>query len=370
LEFYEIYSKMGCGSRLKGVKAEFGDALDELLGDNVYLIICEKCPHPLNLPTDEILLGDGGDEAIQAAAQWPIPFHADDMWPCELLYYFTDPDQLWPIGPLVPGLPELKTLDTVISHMIHRFWTTSRDFIGVPEDYTEEQIEAIKSGEDQCIIKYKRSSGQDPTKDVFFIQQPNTKEDFFRLIDLLLKLFQQRVGLPELMYGMTETQDRSATETAAKNDRVNVRPDHMSKCVERWMSMIARKEAFCMRWFFDAQDIVPFLGVPGAYLWEQYVASTDIDAVARELEYRVEESSAAKPNRNEEVAALNQITGMLMPFMQGYLPSIGNMEPLNALLRKFSRISQVDISDVQLPNPPMPPMPPPGQEAPPPQAAA
>jgi hypothetical protein len=137
----------------------------------------------------------------------------------------------------------------------------------------------------------------------------------------------------------------------------------MSKCVERWMSMVARKEAFCLRWFFTAEDIVPFLGVPGAYLWEQYVASTDIDAVARELEYRVEESSAAKPNRNEEIAALNQISGMLMPFMQSYLPSIGNMEPMNALIRKFAKFPGLDISDVQMPNPPMPPMLPQPQEA-------
>jgi hypothetical protein len=366
LEFYEIYSKMGCGSRLKGVKAEFGEVLDDLLGDNVYLIICEDCPYPLNLPTDQILMGEGGDEGIQNAAQWPIPFYADDLWPCELLYYFTDPDKLWPIGPLVPGLPELKYLNTLISHMAHRFWTTSRDFIMVPKDWDEEQKKAIKSGEDQVIIEYPKSS-QDPAKELVFVQQPTTKEDFFRLIDLMLRLFEQRVGLPELMYGMTETQDRSATETATKNDRVNVRPDHMNKCVERWFTNISRKEAFCMRWFFTPEDVMPFLGLPGAFLWQQYVASTDIDAVARELEYRVEESSAAKPNRNEEVASLNQAIGQFLPIIAPYSQAIGNMQPVNNLLAKWGRIAQLDMSDVMLPNPPPPPMP---EQAPPPQAAA
>jgi hypothetical protein len=362
MEFYEIYSKMGCGSRLKGVKAEFGQVLDDLLGDNVYLLVCKDCPYPLNLPTDEILLGDGGDEAIVEAAQWPIPFHADDMWPCEILSYFHDPDKLWPIGPLVPGLPELKTLNTIISHATHRFWTNSRDFILHPKDWDEDQIKAIQTGEDQVLIPYSKSS-QDPAKELIFVQQPNTKDDFKWMIDLHMRLFEQRVGLPELMYGMQETQDRSATESATKQDNASVRPEHMSKCVERWMSMVARKEAFCLRWFFTAEDVAAFLGIPGAFLWQQYVASEDIDAVARELEYRVEESSAAKPNRNEEIAALNQISGMLMPFMQSYLPSIGNMEPMNALIRKFAKFPGLDISDVQMPNPPMPPMVAPPQEA-------
>jgi len=356
---WEIFSRGGIGARLCGLKNSLAESLDEAAGDFCHLVIAENVEYPLNFPDKDVF--KASDEEVREVFGWPIPTWTDDRWPISVLDFYKKPNSAWPIAPMAPGLGELKFINVMVSHLTNRIWTSSRDFIGVAESAYQDLRRTLESGQDQVLLKIPDLHG-DIDKVVKFITQPQTNRDVWLIIEAVMELFDKRVGLSELLYGMKtgNTQDRSATETSAKREFVSVRPDYMASRVEKWLTEASRLEAFVIRWFVTAEDVAEVLGPIGAQLWRSLIEETDVNRTVRELEYRIEAGSARKPNKDREVANANQAMQVLLPVLDNHANATTDTGPVNNIIKRFLDAIEMPTDGLAM-GQRMPPPPPPQQ---------
>jgi hypothetical protein len=357
--FYEIWSKTGLGSRLKGARDEFtAKATEGIIGDYAYLVVCPGNDFPLNAPP-ALMQQAATPEAMQAvtaAFQWETPFYVDGGWPFVPLSFHEIPGDVWPASHISFALGELKFMNWVASWLAGKIRTTCRDFIAAKKKLSDEFKQTLMSGEDLSLLEI--SEEYKSVRDaVEFLQQPSMNTDVFKVLQMIENWFDQRTGLTELMYGMSQRQYRSAAEAEIKKDQANIRPEDMSNRVEDWQAMAARREAFASRWHLQGQDVVPFLGKPGAALWQMLVANQDPASILYDLQYRIEAGSIRKPNRsrdNENALAMMQ---NVMPIAMQYMQLTGNVTPVNTLLSLWAKSMDIDPATVQLPPMMLPPAP-------------
>lgn len=358
IKYYKIYSKGGVGARLTDVNFELKDQLEQLVGPYAYIVVAQGIPFPLNAPTETIRTAT--DDEIAQMFRWPIPYWRDDRWPCAKLDFYTQDNSPYPIPPLAPGLGELKFINTMFSHLCNRIWTSSRDFwVGSKAAIAELQAK-LEAGKDQSFIPISDIQG-DINKVITILQQPQTNLDVWKILDAVMGLFDKRVGLTDLVYGLPAggVQSRTAEDAATKRQQMSIRPDYMADRVEDWQTDAARMELLVAATFLEPQDIQPILGRTGAYLWQQLVMSQPIDEICRELHVQVAAGSARKPNKDRDAANLSQIMQNVGPVLQGYAATTTNTTPYNNLVKRLGDVIDQDLTDLMM-GPwamPMPPAP-------------
>lgn len=354
--YYKIWSKTGPGTRLTGMNSDIKDHLEQVVGDHAYIVVAPDVPFPLNLSPK--MLETATDADVQHAMSWPIPFWTDDRWPVTVVDFYPENDSPYPLPPLAPGLGELKFLNVMVSHLANRIWKSSRDFIAVAQSAMNEMRKHLEEGSDMTLFPISDIQG-DISKVVQWLQQPQTNFDVWKIIDAVSDIFDKRVGLTELAYGLNPggTQSRSAEESSTKRQAFSIRPESMAKKVEDWMSQAAASEAFCTRWFVEAKDVAPLLGPLGAVLWQQLVQSTDVEKVVRQMSYTVEAGSTRRPNKDRDVANANQAMQTLLPVFVQYGAGTQNFAPINSLIRQWGKASDIDTTEMMLQPPPPPPQP-------------
>lgn len=364
LTYWEVYSKTGIGGRLAGIDRNVTMPL-EMFGDFCYLCVVPGLPHPLNVPP---AVWDAPEQQaaqeVMRRVQWPIPFWADDSWPFVSIAFHDIPTDPWPMSHLAPGMGELKFLNWAYSFIAGKIRISSRDFIAVLEEASAEITETILRGADYELMKIKGSHGKTIDQVVQFLQHPGFNGDIWRVIEAIAEQFDKRVGLNELMYGMSGRQDRSATESQTKREQMNVRPDEMANRVEDAMSLLARQEAIAIRWTLRGQDVAPVMGPVGSAMWDRFITPSNPGELLYQLEYRIEAGSVRKPNRDTKAANIQQLTTLMMPFYQN-LAMQGLVGPLNNLLEMWGDASDFKVDPLLIPQPQMRPnpaaQPPPGQ---------
>jgi hypothetical protein len=365
LEYWEVYSKMGMGARLTGVDPALRDTLDAY-GNYCYLVVCDSIPYPLNVPPQVIDAAD--DQQVFLRVQWPTPFWADDSWPFSPLVFHQVPRQVWPMSHLKPAMGELKFINWAYSFIATKIKTACRDLIVCQKSLGEEIKNAILHGTDYELIELEAAHGT-ISEVVQFLSHPSFQGDIWKVIQAVEMNFEKRVGLTELMYGMSASSLRSATEAQVKNEQLQVRPGDMANKVEDWMTEVSRKEALAARWHLQAQqDIQPVLGPMAAWFWQQIMTTADPNEVIHQLEYRIEAGSIRKPNRDRDVQNMKDaLQNLFQPLFQ-YAMTAGNVGPVNALLTGWAKSLDFDAKDFLL-QPPPPPMPPGAGPGPGPQQA-
>jgi hypothetical protein len=244
-------------------------------------------------------------------------------------------------------MPELKFLSVMMSHLCNRIWMSSRSFIAVTKAAMSEVGDIIKGGDDLAVLPISDVHGG-VDKMISFLKQPEVNMDAWAIIDRVAASFDKNTGLTDLVYGMSNTQSRSAEDAAIKGQAIAVRPDYMSKQVERWMAEASRKEAFCTRWFVGPEDVAPLLGQVGARLWSLLIDEQDIEKVIREMEYTIAAGSAKRRNRQEELANLNQALQFFFPEISKHADVTTDTSAVNALIQRWGDAAQIDLSDVVL----------------------
>jgi hypothetical protein len=353
--YYKIWSKMGMGGRLHGIKRDLSEPL-EMFGDYVYLEVAENTPFLLNLSPDKCNdpSFSSNPQAVFDAVAWPTPFWADDEWPVSELDFHVVPNSPWPLAHLKAGMGELKFLNWAMSFLMGKIRTTSRDFIAVLKAAGEDLKAAILEGKDLTLLEI--DADHKTIQEVIqFLQHPTMSGDIWKVIQAVENNFDKRVGLMELMYGQQgDTQIRSAEEASLRDSNMNVRPDDMRKQVEAWMTKVAAKEALCARYHLIADDVRPILGAMGAWAWGQYVVTKDLSAACRELEYRIEAGSTQRPNKNYQVQQTNSAVQVMGPILQAYAQQTGDLGPMNALLADWAKARDLDPNRYQMRAAPMP----------------
>lgn len=357
--YWEIYSKTGFGDRLKNADKELQGKFDSL-GPNCYLVIAEGVDFPLNLPPallQEPVDQTGVPQNFFMAAQWPIPFWAEcNGWPFTLLAWHGKPGYSWPISLIRPGIGELRFINWAMSFLAQRIATSSQTLIGVAKaadpDLKAKILEKAENG--FKVVEISEAIGRSVNDVISVFQQPGVTQDMYQIIAEVTALFDRRVGLTELIYGMTRASFRSAAEAAVKSEQISVRPDDYASILEDALSEVARKEALLARWLIYPQDVAPIMGPMAAQAWGLHVQGEDPDSIVREYSYRVEAGSARKPNIATKTENMNNFLQIIMPVAQGLMQA-GKPELFNGLMEAWGQINQMDVSGYQVPPPPPPP---------------
>lgn len=351
--YWKVWSRCGL-ARLNELKSELKEQLDKVVGDYVYLEVADQCPFPLNMPSDAIQSAD--NEAVSKAFSWPIPFWRRDRWPVQHLDFYQRPKKPWPIAPLSPGLGELKAINVLFSHLVNRVWMSMRDFIVFSRTASEEIKQIIEEGRDLSYLPLE-AVNQSINEVIQFLQQPPVNQDAYKILDYLLQMFDRRVGLSDLLYGLQEKQSRSAADVRIREQMVNIRPEHMATKVEEWMSQVAKAEAFATRWFVTGEDVADLLGKTGSYLWDRYIVQEDVERTIDEIDYRVEAGSARRPNRERDQQNMQDFLQVFAPLMSQFAQLTGDSSTLNALMQRWGKTMEMDLTNLQIAAPPPPPSP-------------
>ncbi len=362
--YWEVYSKIGFGDRLKDADADLRGKFDAL-GPYCYVVVCEGVGYPLNIPREimrEEVDESGIPPSLFQAAQWPVPFWAEpEGWPCTILQWHGKPGYSYPISLIKPGIGELRFINYAMSFMATKIATSASTLIGVAKaadnDLKAKILDSDESG--FKIVEISEAIGRSVNDIISVFNLPGVSSDMWNIISAVTELFDRRVGLTELVYGMSRNQFRSAAEAVTKAEQISVRPDDMANTLEDALSALARKEAFMARWLVNPEDVAPLLGPMAAQAWHMHVQSMNPDEVLREFDFRVEAGSARKPNKGTKVEQINQALQILAPIAQGMLQA-GQPGMMNALLEDWGRAMDIDVSKYMIPPPPPPPPQPPG----------
>lgn len=369
--YYKVWTRMGIGDKLSGgdkrnIAAQAEDVLSQF-GEYVYLVVAPGINFFLNLPPylmeapmDEAVAG-----AIQQSLSWPTPFWKDGEWPFTELDFHFMPRNPWGGAHLKFAMGELQFIDLMMSSLAGKVRTTMRDFIVLLESVDEETRDAILKGKDLTVIPLKGSQHKNINEVIQFLQHPAFNKDPLVVIDRVVKMFEERTGISEMLAtGQTEHQFRSAQEAAVKDQFTRIRPDDMANQVEDWQSRLARKEAIAARMHLKGQDIGPVMGGQMyGQLWDQLIASVPLEELMDELDYRIEASSAQKPNLARDSQYMTALGQALLPIFQAFAMQTGQVGPLNNFIIDMAKTFQLDGTKYTV-QPPPPPMPPgqPGQE--------
>lgn len=365
IRYYKVWSKCGIGDRLKNAEESVRGAFDSL-GDNVYLVICPGVPYPLNLSPE--FVDTAQDDDVFWALQWPIPFHLDQThgWPFVPLGYHWLPDQVWPQSHLKPGFGELKWLHWAMSFLMNNVAEGAGSLIAYSSGIPQASKDAIRAVGRNRFIEIGLEDGKNIQDLVSFINHPNVRTDIWSMIAAVWDLFEKRTGLNELLYGMQTTQSRSAADVLTRNQNANIRIDDLAGATEEAVMRCGRNEAIAMRWLLTGQDVAPAVGQQGAAFWDHYIANSEIEAVVREYEYRIEAGSIRRPNQQAKIDQMNQAVQVFGPVLQQVAMAWGQVGPLNALMQDWCKANLVQSPERYLIQPPPPPpmMAPPGQPGP------
>jgi hypothetical protein len=357
--YWKIYSKTGFGHTLKGAPKEYATMFDAL-GENCYIVVAEGIDFPLNVPK-EIALEEpdesGLPNSLFTRTRWPIPFYADiSGWPCTLLQFHRKPGYSWPISHLKPGMPELKFLNWAMSFLATRIMVSCKTMVGVAKAAGDDIKDQILKHEESgfSLIELSETLGRSVNDIVSIFQMPPVSQEIWNVLSAVSDQFDKRVGLTELVYGMTRNQFRSAAEAQVKSEQISVRPDDMANVLEDAMSMVARKEAIAARWLLGGEDVAHVIGPLGAAVWQQSVQSMQLNQIAREFDYRIEAGSARKPNKASRVEQMQMALQTLGPVLQGLVQQ-GMVDPFNALITDWAKSLDIDPTKYLIPPPQVPP---------------
>ena len=360
--WYEIWSLGGVGTRLTGTSKVMQNAFDDVVGDYAYICVANGYDSPLNAPKE--MIQEASDEEVVDAFAWPIPTWADSRWPVAMLDFYNKPNQTWPVQVIGPGLGELTAVNIIFSQLVEQVWTNSQQLIAVLKSAQADVEKALrKSGGPQVLAI--PDIQNDINHVISFLKRPDVKFETWKIIDMLFELFDKRIGLADMLYGMSGgAVDRTATDTRTKDAKLSVRPDHMSTRVEEWLGEASTLEKIAA--YFgnvSGKDVAPLMGPVGAFLFEKNFTNAPPEVILGETDCTIEVGSARKPNKERDLANIQQLYPSMSQEFSKHADLTTDTGPINELHRKLGTAMEEDMSGLQM-GPRMPPPPPPDQPDP------
>jgi hypothetical protein len=193
--WYEIFSKMGAGTRDSAWPNEYTrvlhEAMEEGVGDFAYLCVTEALKYPLNLTPSDM------HTDVQEATEklmWPCPTYVDHRWPVALLDFYPDVDGCWPIAPLGPGLGELIAMNIILSAFLENAYENRKTIIAIAEHAVEELENALKSTNSTEFIKLRSDLRESVSSMVQILKRPEMNNDPLKALEYLSNVVRQAHG--------------------------------------------------------------------------------------------------------------------------------------------------------------------------------
>lgn len=350
VEYYEVYSKNGCGNNLKLQEKDKNIAGLEMFGDYCYLAICEQCPYPLNL--SPAVLESGDTQQILDKVSWEVPYWddywSDGGWPICRLSFHNKPGEVWPISMVKPCIGELKFVNWCMSFIADKVAAGSKIYVGCMKQAAENIRTQLTSGSGPfSLIELEMISGKSLNEVISFLQAPNFSIDIWNMVAQVNEAIDKRLGLTELMYGQSSRQMRSAAEAQYRQQNVNIRPDDMASKVEDWLSLTAVREIQAMRFLAEYEDVQPIVGETAARVFAEQILTDDVSRITRDFSYRVEAGTSRKPNKDAKIAQLADVGQYILPVIQQAMMS-GVTRPYNAYMTALGRAMDMEVDEFLL----------------------
>lgn len=361
ITFWEIYSKMGIGDRLKGVpnEVEQGPWAD-IFPEHCKLCVAEHIPFPLNLPPSILKLPK---DDVKAKAAWPIPFYKDNQWPCVPVAFHPVPGQVWPQSHFKPALGEIHLLSWCFSCLANKVRTSCGTWmvgLAAAKDQLEAKIE--ESGDNKVLWLQDAYDVKDASKLLSFIQAPEFHADLWKFLQAMLLEIDKRLGTAEVLYGMSSgAKDRSATETDLKFKSASTRISDMGRAIESGLSRMCRNEAIANWAIVTGKDVFEVLGPEAAYVYDTQIKTMPAESICREFMFEIIAGSTRKMNKQARAELMNEAMTILGPALQTFA-GMGIFNPWNALVVDWAKANDIDNPERYVAEPP-PQQPDPKQEA-------
>lgn len=352
LECWEVYSTNGFGHRLSSTdKRSLKGKVDfDFLGDHCYLALCKGIPFPLNFPSWAL-----AEEEQQQfdRVHWPIPFYADGGWPHTELHFYDKLNCVWPLSLLKPAIGELRFANWIMSFLADKAAASCTTYLGVAKAAGMEIQNQLQTGNAPYkVIEIAEIFGKSVKDVVSFLQAPEFQQHIFSMLAQVLELIDRRTGLTELVYGLTSSQIRSATEAGVRDQNLSIRPDDMAERTEEFYSQTVMKEIETAVWALEGEDVRGVLGDAGASVFEERIQQVEFDSIIRDYNYRIQAGSARKPNKNVRLRSLTEWGQVALPTLQQFATQ-GIVGPWNAYVQEVAKAMDFDAGPflVELPPP-------------------
>lgn len=358
IEYWEIYSKNGFGSRLKSTdksKSGKSDIDVEEWGDFCRIVVANGIPFPLNMPTWEL----GADpEADFLRSQWPVPFWVDESagggWPFVRMHFYDKPNSVWPIGLFKPAIGELRFVNWCMSFLADRVAQGCTTYVAMLKSAEAQLKDQLGNGQAPfTVLQISEVLNLPLDQVVKFIQAPQVGQDIWAMIAQVLELIDKRTGLTELIYGLTGRQMRSAQEASIRDANTSIRPDDMAARVEDCLAAVNLKEAEAAVYELDGASIAGPLGPLAAHVWDTQIRPRGIEGIARDFRFTIEPGSARKPNRATKIQQLQELGQVIAPVLQ-QMALGGQPGPWNAYMEDTAEAMQLKDSHRYMIQPPPP----------------
>lgn len=372
VRYFEIYSRCGLGGKLAGAEPELQDRLASF-GDNLYIVITDDYPYPLNMRPDMFDVGIGGDMdgAIRSSRdgmQWPTPMHADPAhpWPFTVCDFHHQRNSVWPVSHVRPALGEQKIINWIWSHVANQVSQSSDGTWLYDERLPDEIIEKLTRRVNNKWVGLPNREGRSLRELVDYLPPPDVSQSLMEVAQIFEHRFQTITGSLEVLGGgQSNRQMRSSAEAQIANTRATSRPEAMAERYDQCQSRIARNEAIAIRHHLDAKQIAPFfeedfstdseqeLPEVGylSQLWQHAVFSDDINKILSESNYRIESGSSRKPNPADISAALNEQLNQVMPLLKEEWQATGDPTNINKYMAHLAKANPgqatIELTDLR-----------------------
>lgn len=301
IEYWEVYLRVG-----------IHNYAPSLMGPSEGADAAQK----YGLGTDDPLKLCVADGQVLSIEPWEIPFHQDDLWPCEWLDLREKPGSLWPSAPMETGLGHLRALNygytTFINHIRNALRTSFMVASYNGQGMTDEQAIKIIKGKDMEMVRVTINGNELKLSDM--IQQlmidPRTME-FEKFLQIVNTEFEKETGLYEVLYtGSTPTQIRNATTAEMIRNSSQSRIEDMRTVMNKFMGKLAYKYTFGARYLHTPEDIGQFFGPQAAQVWGTLAPP---EMVAQERQMRQQTGQMIGQSMMQQSMLQAQVTGQPPP---------------------------------------------------------
>ena len=368
IEYYEVYSRIGAGTRLAypdDQLREWQDALDEL-GPYIWLVIAQDAEYPLNLDPD---LLQGSVDRLRQAVEWPVPTYGDSVhpWPFSVLDFLPHTNSPWARSPLAPGYPIQQAINELYYYIVEKARRSARMVLVVPSYVDSALIDALNTDESFVVVPIDQKQATDLTQQLAQpITLPPISMDLWNILKDMEQQFAKAVGLDPGLYGaQPPTQPRSAAEVQIRQQAASGRANAMAERVEDWMSRVAMKEGMLSRLhvpftqmaplFYEpvlqTPDGMPMPGGPLSWIWATQITTTDPFHAADNFHFQIVSGSGRRKDKQQQAQAATFLAQTLLPSIAQAASKTGDYTVVNRVLERLANALDMDLTLFRFPTP-------------------